>query len=487
MQEIWKSFVYYLIDAQKRNVEEEEYHSIVEKQLQLFGWAPYLGEICHKQNIPIGNNKYIQPDILIKKGNDVQFVIEVKRPVHKFTERERQQLESYMRQLKVRVGIYIGDHIEIMYDTPKSKDAISVLKLELDLEDKHGEEFSGLFSKANFSKEAIENFCEERIEELKRQANLQKIKENLIADANNQITNSLFTTLSDKYGETFSKDEIKAMLSTLSFSAISSETSETANANANDDYLSKGDKKQEHDHTLYSLNGGDFVVKRQFAYNVVNTYVKLHPSATYSELESIFKPEIGGSFGIIRTLDFIREKNYVGASRYFTKDNEILHSSDNISFAVSSQWGTKNIDNLVKLAEQLGYKVERSSSHSVPTTHASSDIHNNQPVTLVKCHLSRHSDANGIFNVHSQALTVLKGSKINPANLSGFKGAGLSTREKLMQEHTYSLNGEQIVSEDITFKSPSAASRFCVGGESNGWNDWKNEKGHALDVYRTKS
>ena len=58
-------------------------------QLKLLGWLKSKGDICHKANIPIGNNNYIQPDILVRKDGIDQFVIEVKRPVHSQTDRER--------------------------------------------------------------------------------------------------------------------------------------------------------------------------------------------------------------------------------------------------------------------------------------------------------------------------------------------------------------------------------------------------------------
>jgi len=99
MQEKWNQFVYDLCEAKKRDVDEDIYHSLIETQMQLLGWAKWKGEISHKPNIPIGNSKFIQPDILIKRDDEDQFVIEVKRPIHSQTEREQVQLESYMRQL----------------------------------------------------------------------------------------------------------------------------------------------------------------------------------------------------------------------------------------------------------------------------------------------------------------------------------------------------------------------------------------------------
>lgn len=217
MQEKWNQFVYVLCEAKKKDVDEDTYHTLIENQLQLLNWMMYKGEICHKPNIPIGNSKFIQPDILIKSDNEEQFVIEVKRPVHTQTERERVQLESYMRQLKLDVGIYIGEHIEVFYDKPKSKDAVSVMRIPLEIDNKLGARFAEKFFRDNFCRDAIVEFCEERIKEIQRQASLNKIKESLIADAQTQITESLRPYLMEKYGSSFSEEEIKSMLATLRF------------------------------------------------------------------------------------------------------------------------------------------------------------------------------------------------------------------------------------------------------------------------------
>lgn len=223
MQEKWKSFVYPLIEDRKQDVEEESYHLHIENQLIPLGWAPWRDEIKHKPNLRIGNRKSIQPDILVANDGEEQFVIEVKRPNHVQQAENIEQLESYMRQLKLKVGIYIGERMEIFYDQPDSRHVVSVLQIPLLLDEKRGSRFVELFSKDNFSKKAIVDFCKERIKEMQRQASLNKIKESLIADAQTQITESLRPYLQDKYGESFSEDEIKAMLATIQFTATSTD------------------------------------------------------------------------------------------------------------------------------------------------------------------------------------------------------------------------------------------------------------------------
>ena len=219
MQETWKRFVYPLIEDKKQDVEEEIYHRHIENQLMLLGWEPWKGEVIHKQSLRIGNRNRMEPDILVARDGEYQFVIEVKRPGNTQIKEEITQLESYMRQLRMDVGIYIGEHIEVFYDKPNNSHVLSVFKLAIELDEKRGSRFVELFSKENFSKEAIVDFCEERLQEIQRQNSLNKIKENLIADAQAQIAESLKPYLIDKYGGNFSEEEIKGMLATMRFTA----------------------------------------------------------------------------------------------------------------------------------------------------------------------------------------------------------------------------------------------------------------------------
>ena len=347
MQETWKRFVYPLIEDKKQDVEEETYHRHIENQLMLLGWEPWKGEIIHKQSLRIGNRNRMEPDILIARDDEYQFVIEVKRPGNTQTKEEITQLESYMRQLRLDVGIYIGEYIEMFYDKPNSNYLVSVFKWAIDLEEKRGARFVELFSKENFSKEAIVGFCEERIQEIQRQNSLNEIKESLIADAQTQITESLKPYLMDKYGSSFSEEEIKGMLATMHFTA--------------------------------SADGS-----------------RTEPVVVVPKPQSKPKP----------------------------KSN------------------------------------------------------------LVKCHLTRNADAQGVFNTTDQSLTVLKGSRINPVHVRKISEAGRKKRDRQFAEYTEVKDGKRIVKEDVRFDTPSGAAQFCVGGSANGWNEWKDEEGRELNVYR---
>ena len=480
MQEKWNQFVYYLCEAKKNGVEEPEYHSMIEAQLQLLGWMKYKNEICHKPNLSIGNNGHIQPDILILKDDKKQFVIEVKRPLHTQIAKDRDQLVSYMRQLKLKAGIYIGERIEIFYDQPDSENAVSVLTIPLELDNKRGARFVELFSKERFSKETIVQFCEERIKELRHQESLNKIKDHLINEAQEQITEGMKMYLMEKYGNTFSEDDIVGMLASLYFTATSKngQPAFTVTTTANQKQSSNTPKsKHQHDKTLYSINGGPLLGKRRFVHQLVTIYVNEHSTATLAELEKVFTPALQGSYGVIRSVNYIREKG-VEENRFLMKDDELLCSADGIPFAVCSQWGIGNTPKIVNLAKQLGYVITTSSE-----TYALDSV-NPPKEEIIACVLTRNANAKGLFNINTQSLTVLKGSTINPQHLDKLRPEAKQKRESLIADYAEFRGEELVVVKDAVFKSPSGAAVFCVGGSSNGWIDWRDEKNNELNIYR---
>ena len=489
MQEKWNQFVYVLCEAKKKDVDEDIFHTLIENQLQLLGWVMYKGEICHKPNIPIGNSKFIQPDILVKNEGEDQFVIEVKRPVHSQTERERVQLESYMRQLKLDVGIYIGERIEVFYDKPKSKDAVSVLCIPLEIDNKLGARFVEKFSKEAFTKDGIVEFCEARMEEMNRQANLNKIKEGLIANAQVQITESLTPYLMEKYGSTFSEADIKGMLSQLRFSASLTDApalhvhkdtpTEPIQTMPTDDT-----KKRAYDHTGYSLEGGEFLGKNKFVYAVVSTYVEQHPKATFADIERAFPPELQGSFGVVQTMDYIKERNFKGR-RYFKEPEYVLRSGDGIPFAVSTEWGKGNIGRFLKAVRQLGYRVETSQ----PATAGSETAdHNerNEPIGNLFHITVRGCNAHAIFNENDHSMRILKGSLLPQSTVPSYRD-GEKRNAVIAAMSKPTKDGFWELQRDYVLNSPSTAASYCAGRSCNGWDEWVSDAGQSLDeLYRSE-
>lgn len=105
---------------------------------------------------------------------------------------------------------------------------------------------------------------------------------------------------------------------------------------------------------------------------------------------------------------------------------------------------------------------------------------------FIPCSISRQSDARGLFNPITEELTVLKGGRINPDNLPSLKPSARKKREEQVKKYTKKENGKLVVKKDLTFKSPSGAATFCIGGAADGWISWTDDEGKKLMEYRKK-
>ncbi|MBR2262575.1 MAG: hypothetical protein IJ916_12865 [Paludibacteraceae bacterium] len=356
--ETWNEFCYKLIDCKKKNASEEHYHLTIENQLSALGWKSYKGEICHKEHIPSGHG-YAEPDILIKKEGVNQMVIEVKKPNHIQTSEERLQLLSYMRLCTLRVGIYIGEHIEIFYDQINSEEPVSVYRVPLELNDERGQQFMELIKRDNFDKNNFQQFCLLQLQEKKKLDILKSLKDDLLNGKYNTFLKDCLKNRIFKDGNSlFSESQIDDLLSTLQIK-IFSEGVDTCFDNCfdNSEYiesdpsLSDG-SKHKRDNTRYSLDGGKFLPKRKFVLQVVKKYTQLS-NMTFAELLKDIPDEWQGSLGVIKKINEIGDPK-----RYF---DEILYSADKLQFAVCNQWGKDNIQNIVKFAKKQGWRVETKS------------------------------------------------------------------------------------------------------------------------------
>lgn len=70
------------------------------------------------------------------------------------------------------------------------------------------------------------------------------------------------------------------------------------------------------------------------------------------------------------------------------------------------------------------------------------------------------------------------------------KKCGLDKYNQLREELINSgdlqnVNDVYILNKTISFKTPSGASDFVLGGSTNGWMEWKDKNGKTLDeLYR---
>lgn len=163
-KELWEEICFDLHNS-SNSMSEELYEQKIIMSLGKMGWKQFKGEIVLKQNIPVGSVQSIIPDIIVKsQDKNISFVIEVKKPSISLTENNRNQLFSYMRQLKLDFGILFGEKIQIFYDgeLSSSSNPIQLKTIEFDNNDSNLD-FIKVFNKDLFSTENLQGYAKKRI------------------------------------------------------------------------------------------------------------------------------------------------------------------------------------------------------------------------------------------------------------------------------------------------------------------------------------
>lgn len=363
---IWQEFCCDLVEGRKLDVLEEEYQKTVETNLRQLGWSKLNGEICPKERINVGAHGQIEPDITIRLDGKVMFVIEMKRPNNKVDSRQEQQLLSYMRMYKNSFGLYIGHEIRLYYDANEDR-PLMVWHSPIELDAEEGVNFVDMFLRQTFNKQRVEDFCKMEASRLLTKKTLDDFKKSIKADPNlairDVVRNYLVNDkgceieLVDKYLESVSfqvasSKSREGKFLQVKINPVNSKSSASAKSSA-----CKGKRV----YTRYSLDGGkNYYAKRKFVREVVIKYVEENPALTFGELQQVFPDKLQGTYGVLRSAEELNASSHDKSdlnTRYFMKEEQLLRSADGILYAVSNQWGSYNLPNVLSLVESWGWNV----------------------------------------------------------------------------------------------------------------------------------
>ena len=174
MNDNWNLFCE--ISKKNYNEKEDKVQKVFEQIFAvLFGYYSFDGEIDSQRVLHIGSTDRVIPDIIIRDSSDNKdlFIVELKQLNLRFDKKYEEQLLSYMRLLSLNIGVLICDAIYIYV---LENDKFSSSKIEIDTDNKKGEEFIDMFSKGGFSSARIKNFV---LTEQQFVKNVQKIKDAL--------------------------------------------------------------------------------------------------------------------------------------------------------------------------------------------------------------------------------------------------------------------------------------------------------------------
>lgn len=167
------------------NSAEIKYQQEIENCLKFLGWRTSNKTMQSQVTINIGHKNSIRPDIVLYQNDVPVLPIEIKRPNNICNNKQESQLMSYMRQLKLNVGLYIGENIQLYYDNPDDLDSpISVFKVEFREDDTNGDIFCEMLTNGKFDKNKIENFCKEHYNQIIARNNLQQRLNEFLSNSN---------------------------------------------------------------------------------------------------------------------------------------------------------------------------------------------------------------------------------------------------------------------------------------------------------------
>ena len=184
----------------RRNVDEDLYHSQFETYLEtIFHWDET--SIKHKPLVKWGTEKKEADIVLV--GNGFGIVIEMKRPNIELGFEEEHQLTGYMRILKYKYGLLIGNKIKVFYDDDTvGAQPIEVASFSFDDNNSDGIALSDILDNSKCSNEKLMEYVNIRIEQQKKIEQKEKLKNELLADDKAKIKEILKNKLmSDGYNE----------------------------------------------------------------------------------------------------------------------------------------------------------------------------------------------------------------------------------------------------------------------------------------------
>lgn len=344
----WNDIAIVLQDCQSGKILEKDYQPKIEEQFKLLGWSVYYGCIESKPELETANTS-IYPDIVLKKDGCRVLPVELKRPTNHLKKKNERQLFSYMRQLELRVGLYIGEKMQLYYNAPDDNDLPHpILSTGLQVESEEGILLCDLLSYDHFDLSKLECFCKQR---LQKQRYKDKIKEEFERQFSTDNAVPFLRKLIKDY---YSKDcEDETILDKEILKIVFS-----ANYGSQKKRKEKIESKR---YTKYTLNGSKPMYKRILVLEAMRMYVEKNPQATYEEIERVFNvKEMPGGYKVVRRLSDIQEGLETGSlsGRFFIAPQQLLESGDGVKFAVSTQWEYHNFPVFMSILKKLKWKVK---------------------------------------------------------------------------------------------------------------------------------
>lgn len=134
-KDLWEEICFILTETIPANVSEQIYENKVIRVFEKLGWSQYKKELSVRESVQFGAGRRLCPDIVIRtEQSEPVCIIEIKKPTEDLSfSGHVNQLSSYMRMLRMPVGILIGNKIKVFTEKPNSTTTEILLVEEIPL------------------------------------------------------------------------------------------------------------------------------------------------------------------------------------------------------------------------------------------------------------------------------------------------------------------------------------------------------------------
>ena len=335
----WNMLCQIMSHADRQN--EMTYQKYIKDMILEIGLGWHKEQIVEQLSLQLGSIERLVPDIIVKKNNRNCFVIEVKRPGHIKTQKNIDQLISYMKQIETPVGIYWGDGVEVYYkNIGDGSQPILLMSLQFKMSDTHGEDFVSLFYEPTFSIENIYKFKKKQEAKLVFETNVQRLlKEVLIPDFQKELIEVLKNHLIEKGEE---REVVENVLDQINISILTSSRSDINEKNIIEVLPLISPSNDEG----FRRNRGS---TQRYAYNLIRQIIEKNLHLSFNQLYSIFNRR-----NHIEDITKVKDKK-----RWFMNREDIITLTDGTRVVISNQWGFNGsckarMDNLRLIARKYG-------------------------------------------------------------------------------------------------------------------------------------
>lgn len=190
----WNEICFLIKEHSKENSREAFFQNEVVNIFEKLGWSRYRNEIEIEKSIPIGANNRLRLDILISIEEQRLLVVELKKPTNQGSQRISEQLVSYMLQLKMKFGLFIGENIQLFYDDPNdNKHPLKLIEIEFSYNNEEGYKLIELLKRETFDELKLIEYCKEKLKEIEGKKTLNELIDFFTSSQGNDYVLKLIT------------------------------------------------------------------------------------------------------------------------------------------------------------------------------------------------------------------------------------------------------------------------------------------------------